>query len=158
MNTPVDYEDAMQIINDMKAYPWELRDLAKSLLEELVDVQKKLSEAESFIKAIADTCEHAERVAAESQSREKDTRDALLLSIESSSSWRYSDFLEARAKVLKLWGAPEDVQPTDDTALKQLLAAERERCYKVCEHINAMGFRQSAWECMEAIRALGDQP
>ena len=32
---PVAYEDAMQIIEDPKAAAWELRDLAKSLLEEL---------------------------------------------------------------------------------------------------------------------------
>ena len=31
----VDYNDAMQILEDPKAAAWELRDLAKSLLEEL---------------------------------------------------------------------------------------------------------------------------
>ena len=31
----VAYEDAMQIIEDPKAAAWELRDLAKSLLEDL---------------------------------------------------------------------------------------------------------------------------
>ena len=34
MKTPVDYNDAMQIIEDPKAAAWELRDLAKSLLED----------------------------------------------------------------------------------------------------------------------------
>ena len=31
----VDYNDAMQILEDPKAANWELRDLAKSLLDEL---------------------------------------------------------------------------------------------------------------------------
>ena len=31
----VDYNDAMQILEDPKAAAWELRDLAKSLLEDL---------------------------------------------------------------------------------------------------------------------------
>ena len=35
----VDYNDAMQIIEDSKAAAWELRDLAKSLLEDLQAVR-----------------------------------------------------------------------------------------------------------------------
>ena len=35
MNAPIDYNDAMQILEDPKAAAWELRDLAKSLLGEL---------------------------------------------------------------------------------------------------------------------------
>ena len=35
LQAPIDYNDAMQILEDPKAAAWELRDLAKSLLEDL---------------------------------------------------------------------------------------------------------------------------
>jgi hypothetical protein len=47
-------------------------------------------------------------------------------------------------------------QPVDDTALRAVLAKERERCLKACEQIHIRGFRQTAWECCDAIRALGE--
>lgn len=127
MRTNMDIENVVQRLRAMNAdgvgYVGHAADVIEALQNdlriEILQRERKIAEADSFIKAIADTCEFAERVAAESQAREKDMRDVLLLSIESSSSWRYSDFLEARTKVLE--------QPTDDTALKQMLAAERER-------------------------------
>ena len=37
------------------------------------------------------------------------------------------------------------------------LKAERARCKDACEKIHERGFRTTAWECVEAIRALDDE-
>jgi uncharacterized membrane-anchored protein len=49
----VDYNDAMQILEDPKAAAWELRDLAKSLLEELQVA--KAAERERCIAALKES-------------------------------------------------------------------------------------------------------
>jgi hypothetical protein len=54
-------------------------------------------------------------------------------------------------------------QPTDDTALKAALAAERERCANTCMTLDMEDYGvypmravQISSACAEAIRALGD--
>ena len=92
-----------------------------------------------------------EQQLAASQAREKVLRDAIEFFIDTA-------ICQADINV-----ATEALaQPTDDTALKAALAAERERCAKVCED-NLSGLliadnRYNQWvnSCAEAIRALGD--
>ena len=99
---------------------------------------------------------------AASQAREKVLRDAIEVVVEfascvgGSSSWWD-----------ETWEQYDGVhyQPTDDTALKAALAAERERCAKKAEKLgidlaelnenNAMKFAGGSIAC--AIRALGDE-
>ena len=122
----VDYNDAVQIINELKAYPWELRDLANSLLEELLATQ---------------------------------AREKVLL-----------DYV-TRVSIGEAWSAPLSIQKeatrllaqsTDDTALKRLLAAERERCAKEAERqLEDEPYGHAKFRCANIaaeIRALGDQP
>ena len=115
----VAYEDAMQIIEDPKAAAWELRDLAKSLLEDLL----------------------------ETQARGKALRDALLNIRTVSGEHTPASHIAIAALNT----------PSDDTALKQLLAAERERCIDALMH-SENDANLSLQECIDVIRALGDKP
>ena len=61
MKTPVDYNDAMQILEDPKAAAWELRDLAKSLLEDLLATQARVKEMRDALQEHVDCqscCKH----------------------------------------------------------------------------------------------------
>ena len=83
------------------------------------------------------------------QAREKALRDALKTAQETTYSDKLSDeWLDLLA------------QPTDDTALKQLLAAEREkergRIAKMCDQY-AWGIGGVAANIAKAIRNLGDE-
>lgn len=76
---------------------------------------------------------------AESQAREKVTkkelRDLRRIACETRVCWMIDELL---------------AQPADDTTLKAALAAERARCLKVYAQL-------TAWECCDAIRALGEE-
>ena len=51
-------------------------------------------------------------------------------------------------------------QPSDDSALREMLKAERERCAKVCEEIDVAAFggdRPAPNDCADAIRAMEDE-
>ena len=84
-----------------------------------------------------------ERQMAESQAREKVLRDALEYILPDTPD-------QCRVKNNALFLAD------DDTALRAALAAEREKCLKACEEIHIRGFRTTAWECCDAVRALGE--
>lgn len=100
------------------------------------------------------------------QAREKMLRDFITHAQVSSGVCCCGDDMESHASAMICGHSPVDqwdwsvhcllAQPTDDTALKAALAAERERCLAECEKIHARGFRETAFECIEAIRALGD--
>ena len=153
--------------------------LQADLRIEILQRERKISEADSFIAAVADTCEHAERVAAESQAREKSLLEVLAMLCDTSdAALREKYWLEAH-KIIN--------QPSDDAALKQMLAAEfnkgyergcsgyheglkialaaeRERCEKACRQLEVhdAGHPGTAFKvqgmCIDAIRALGDRP
>jgi hypothetical protein len=90
-----------------------------------------------------------------SQAREKLLRNALetLQTNGRKQGWndRYEADMHTTANALS--------QPHDDSALKAALAAERERCKKVCEQIvfTYLKTNSQVLECVEAIRALGDE-
>lgn len=167
----MDIENVVQRLRAMNADGVGYVGHAADVIEEL---QKKLSESESFIAAIADTCEHAERVAAESQARENGMTEAL----------RRIAMNISGDTVPQVIAGDALERTSDDTALKQMLvaefnkgyergcsgyheglkialAAERERCEKACRQLEVhdAGHPGTAFKvqgmCIDAIRALG---
>ena len=157
--------------------------LQADLRIEIMRRERKLSEADSFIAAIADTCEHAERVAAESQARENGMTEALRRIAMNISGDTVPQVIAGEALG----------RPSDDTALKRMLAAEfnkgyergcsgyheglklalaaeRERCISKGNDLrdayieNGIPGKELAFclagvtDYQNAIRALGDQP
>lgn len=89
-----------------------------------------------------------EKRLAESQAREKMTRDAIILLYSWANNWgsefmNDSEWLNQDYEVI----SKAIDQTADDTALKLLLAKERERCAKVCD------MQYTEW--MEATRLFG---
>ena len=65
---------------------------------------------------------------------------------------QHSYFIEQRDKLLKT--------QSDDSALREMLAKERERCAKRCEEIDVAAFgsdRPAPNDCADAIRAMGGE-
>ena len=180
----MDIENVVQRLRAMNAdgvgYVGHAADVIEALQAdlriEILQRERKLAEADLFIAAVFDTCEYAERVAAESQAREKEMTETL-----------HRIAMNISGDTVPQVIAGEGLgRPSDDTALRQLLAAEfakgyergcsgyheglkialaaeRERCAKVCEdepeRLSGDGvYRCDQQACADAIRALGDRP
>ena len=181
----MDIENVVQRLRAMNAdgvgYVGHAADVIEALQAdlriEILQRERKISEADSFIKSIADTCIHAERVAAESQAREKDMTETLHRIAMNISGDTVPQVIAGEALG----------RPSDDTALKQMLvaefnkgyergcsgyheglklalAAERELCEKACRQLEVhdAGHPGTAFKvqgmCIDAIRALGGRP
>ena len=172
----MDIENVVQRLRAMNAdgvgYVGHAADVIEALRAdlriEILQRERKLAEADSLIKSIADTCEHAERVAAESQAREKSLLEVLAMLCDTSDATMLEKYWLEAHKIIN--------RPLDDTALKQMLAAEfnkgfergcsgyheglklalaaeRERCSVEVDGPEMIYGHMAA----QAIRALGDR-
>ena len=120
-------------------------DVIESLQTQLANAEKRA--ASNYKDAIECTT-----LLAASQAREKVLRDALEhMCMTFTATSKYDGMLVSRALD----------QPTDDTALKAALAAERERCAKVCDSVwngdaDTYDYSVACNECAITIRELGD--
>ena len=101
----------------------------------------------SLLSEQSESINELEQQLAASQAREKVLREQL----ESLVLWASRATVSGCTPMEILYATAALNQPTDDSALKAALAAERERCASVC--LDIVDGQQYA----EAIRALGDE-
>ncbi len=153
-----------------------LRSLSNELLHQIDinDFTDSHGHSAKMLKAVHDVMKYntqptdntsMNNLLAEGQAREKVLRDALE-SVRQYGSDTLSGRIDGpddrawqRGAVLEMTRRARVTidAPTDDTALRAALKAERVRCKDACEKIHERGFRTTAWECVEAIRALDDE-
>jgi hypothetical protein len=180
----MDQEDLDQIVEDPDAMEWELRDLCKNLASEIKTLttlhEQEVGTLKADLSKWVSLCKSHMNECLEGQAREK-------VLIEQRNAWKeIAEYQYGNCRVLQggeadypVYGALDAWAcgrhqilkigtPTDDTALKAALAAERERCAKECEGLKRGGdsMNPECWQagvnrafmsCAYAIRAIGEE-